>query len=203
MPLGMEVDLGPGDFVFDGDRALLRKKGTAPTQFLTHVYCGQTAGWIKMPLGAEVGLNLGPGDFVLDGVPAPPKRDTAPSSFRSMSIVAKRLMDQGAIWYGGRARSRPHCVRWRLALRKGAQQPPLFGQCLLWPNGRPSRQQLSSCYLCYLYLVPQLGVTPVEFCLALWRSKRVPIGYRRPIRCFRFPAFSPTHGPTNLRIFIT
>jgi len=37
---------------------------------LAHVYCGQTAGWIKMPLGTEV--NLGPGDVVLDGVAAPP-----------------------------------------------------------------------------------------------------------------------------------
>jgi len=46
-----------------------RKKGTATTQFLAHVYCGQTAAWIKMPLGTEV--NLGPGDVVLDGVAAP------------------------------------------------------------------------------------------------------------------------------------
>jgi len=35
---------------------------------VTLVYCGQTAGWIKMPLGAEVGL--GPGHIVLDGDPA-------------------------------------------------------------------------------------------------------------------------------------
>jgi len=65
-----------------------RKKGTAPTQFLAHVYCGQTAGWIKMPHGTEI--NLGPGDVVLGGVAAPPKSGTAPS-FRFMSIVAKRL----------------------------------------------------------------------------------------------------------------
>jgi len=32
---------------------------------VTLVYCGQTVGWIKMPLGMEVGL--GPGDIVLDG----------------------------------------------------------------------------------------------------------------------------------------
>jgi len=32
------------------------------------------AGWIKMPLGIEVGL--GPVDFVLDGDPAPLKGDT-------------------------------------------------------------------------------------------------------------------------------
>jgi len=30
--------------------------------------------------------------------------------------------------------------------RNGAQQPPLFGPCLLWPNGRPSQQLLSSCF---------------------------------------------------------
>ena len=33
---------------------------------------GQTAGWIKMPLGMEIGLGtLGKGDIVLDGDPAP------------------------------------------------------------------------------------------------------------------------------------
>ena len=85
MPLGMEVGFGPDDFVFDEDP---RKKGTAPTQFLTHVYCGQADGWIKMPFSTEV--NLGPGDVVLDGVAAPPKRGTAPI-FRFMSIVTKWL----------------------------------------------------------------------------------------------------------------
>jgi len=45
------------------------------------VMCGQTAGWIKMPLGTDVGI--GPGDIVLDGDPAP--------DFRPMSVVAKRL----------------------------------------------------------------------------------------------------------------
>jgi len=36
---------------------------------VTLMYCGQTAGWIKMPLGMKVGL--GPGHIVLDGDPAP------------------------------------------------------------------------------------------------------------------------------------
>jgi len=39
-------------------------------QFSAHVYCGQTAAWIKMPLGMEVGLD--PGHIVLDGYPALP-----------------------------------------------------------------------------------------------------------------------------------
>ena len=117
MPLGMEVGLSPGDFVFDGDLAPPQKDGGAPPifgpcllqpngcmdhdatwygdidlgpddivldgatahpppqrgggrapQFLANVYCGQTAGWIKMALGMEVGL--GPGHILLDGDPA-------------------------------------------------------------------------------------------------------------------------------------
>jgi len=44
---------------------------------VTLLYCGQTVGRIKMPLGTEVGL--GPGDIVLDGDPAPAtERGTAP-----------------------------------------------------------------------------------------------------------------------------
>jgi len=64
MSLGMEVGLSPGDFVLDGDRDPIPKKGTETPKFLAHVYCGQTAGWTKMALGMEVGLS--PGDFVLD-----------------------------------------------------------------------------------------------------------------------------------------
>jgi len=72
---------------------------------VTLVYCGQTAGWIRI-LGTEVGL--GPGDIVLDGDPAPPGKG-------------------------------------------GAQQPPpVFGPCLLWPNGRPSQQLLSCCSTMYV-----------------------------------------------------
>jgi len=70
-----------------GTKLPTEKRAQTPTQFLVHVCCGQTAGWIKMPLGTEV--NLGPGDVVLDGVVAPPKSDTVPQ-FRYMS-VAKRL----------------------------------------------------------------------------------------------------------------
>jgi len=60
---------------------------------VTLVYCGQTVGWIKLPLGTEVG----PGDTALDGDPAPPTESL------------------------GKGHSSP---------------PPLFGPCLLLPNGR-------------------------------------------------------------------
>ena len=52
MSLGTKVGVGPGDTVLDGDPAP-PKKGHS-SHFPTHVYCGQTAGWIKMPLGADV-----------------------------------------------------------------------------------------------------------------------------------------------------
>jgi len=43
-----------------------------PSPKRAHVYCGQTARWIKMPLDMEVGL--GPGHIVLDREPAPPPK---------------------------------------------------------------------------------------------------------------------------------
>jgi len=58
MKLGMQVDLGPGHNVLDWDSAPL-SKGTQPPQFLAHICCGQLAGWIKTPLGMEVGLGSG------------------------------------------------------------------------------------------------------------------------------------------------
>ena len=69
MPLGMEVGLGPGDFLLVGDPGPHFQKGSEPPHF-AHVYCGESAGYIKMPLGMEVGLS--PGDFGLDGDPALP-----------------------------------------------------------------------------------------------------------------------------------
>ena len=65
--LGMVAGLSPGAFVLGGDPAPLPKRGGAPSQFSVHFYCGQTAGYIKMPFGMDVGL--GPGEFALDGDP--------------------------------------------------------------------------------------------------------------------------------------
>jgi len=73
-----------------GPSCLPKRRQSYP--FLVHVYCGQTAAWIKMTLGTEVGV--GPDDIVLDGDPAPPspKRGWSPlPSFWLMSIAAKRL----------------------------------------------------------------------------------------------------------------
>ena len=89
MKLRVQVGLGLGQIVLDGDPAPLPKGGRA-LQFLADICCGQMAGWIKMPLDREVGLS--PSDIVLDGDPALPLpvkgAQQPPPSFRPMSIVA-------------------------------------------------------------------------------------------------------------------
>ena len=67
-------------------------KGGGFTPIFGHICCNQMAGWIKLPLGMEVGL--GPGDIVLDGDPAPPKR-AQPPIFGPCSTVAKWLDASG------------------------------------------------------------------------------------------------------------
>ena len=102
-----------------------------PVLSVTLVYCGQTVRWIKMSLGMEVGL--GAGHTVLDEDPATPqKRAQAPPP----ALVGPCLlwpngwMEQGATWYGGRSRSRRHCVRWGSAgpspPQKGGHSTPTF-----------------------------------------------------------------------------
>ena len=114
MKLGMRVGLGPGHLGLGarwGPMQLPFPQRGAPggaLQFLAHICCGQMAGWIKMPLGMEVGLS--PGDFVFDGDPAPfPKR---PLIFGPCLLRPNGCMDQDATWYGGRFRPRRHCVGW-------------------------------------------------------------------------------------------
>ena len=86
MSLGMEVALGPGDFVFDGDPASHPLRVHSP-QFLSNVRCCQTTGWMKTPLDTEV--DLGSDHILLDREPALPcERGTSAPSLRPMSIVA-------------------------------------------------------------------------------------------------------------------
>jgi len=88
MPLGTEVGLSPGNIVLDGDPASPppqmggppQKRGHSSPLLFFQFYCGQADGWLKMPLGTDIGLGLA--HIVLDGDSAPPKRGTAtPSQF--------------------------------------------------------------------------------------------------------------------------
>ena len=108
MQLGMQVSLGPGHIVSDGDPAPPPQRDTYPHQFSVHISCGQMAGWIKMSLGMEVGLC--PGDFVLNIAP----------NFWPMSWP-NGWMDQDGTWHGGGPRSRTHSARW------GPSSPPIKG----------------------------------------------------------------------------
>jgi len=72
MKLSMQVGLGPGYIVLDGDQVSVPQRGTA-LQFPVYICCDQMARWIKVPLGSKVGLD--PSDIMLDEDPAPlPKR---------------------------------------------------------------------------------------------------------------------------------
>ena len=69
MKRGMQVGLGPGHIVLDGDPA---------PQFSAHICCGLMAACIKMPLGIHLEVGLSPGNFVLDGDPAGDRRWAEP-----------------------------------------------------------------------------------------------------------------------------
>ena len=146
MLLCNDVGLGPGHTVLDGDvPSSATPKGTQqPPCNVRPVCCVQTAGWIQMPLGRNA--DLGPGDIVLDGDPAPHRQFSAhiycgqTAGWIKMPLGTEVGLGPGYIVLDGD--SAPS--------KKGAQQPPLFGPCLLWPNSRPSQQLLSSCSISYV-----------------------------------------------------
>jgi len=126
--------LGTGHIVLDGSEAPPPPKGHSP-QFSAHICYGQMAGWTKMPLRVEVGLR--PGDFVLDGDPAPlPKKGADPqfsahvycgqrAGWIKMALGTELGLGPGHIVLDGDPAPLPQ--KW--------DRPPIFGPCLLWPNG--------------------------------------------------------------------
>ena len=143
MPLGMEVGLGLGDFVFGGDLAPARKKGHTPTQFLAHVYCGQTSGWIKVPLGTEV--NLGPGDVVFDGFAAPPIKGHSPQF--SVHVYCGQMAGRMKTLLGTEVDLVPghFVIDGDPAPPRKGHSSPLFSAHAYCGHGRPSQLLLSTC----------------------------------------------------------
>ena len=88
------------------------------------------AGWIKIPLGREVGLS--PSDIVLDGDPAPlsERERSPPPNFRPVSIVAKRLDGSRCHLVGRQASAKATLCCWRPSspLPKTGAEPPIFGR---------------------------------------------------------------------------
>jgi len=67
------------------------------------------AGWIKVPLGMEIGLTLD--EFVLDGDPATlSKKGQSSPIFGPFLLWPNGWMHQHATWYGGRPQPRQLCV---------------------------------------------------------------------------------------------
>ena len=103
LPLGTEIGLGLGPrphCVRWGPSSLHPdppRKGHSSPHFSAHVYCGQTAGWIKIPLGTDLGL--GPDGIVLDGDPVPPPTERALQPFPHALFGHKipTLQDNGSV----------------------------------------------------------------------------------------------------------
>jgi len=114
-------------------------------KFSAHVYCGQTAGWMKLVLGMEVGLS--PCDFVLDGDPAPlPQKGAEPPCpiFGPFLLWPNGWMHQDSTWYGvGLSPGDfvldgdpvPHTKRGRSPLLK-------FSVHVTWYGARPTPRRL-------------------------------------------------------------
>ena len=94
MKLSVQVGLGPGHIVLDGDPAPPSAKWHSPPPIFGpyHVYCGQTAGWMKLVLGTDVGLS--PGHIVLDDDPGPPP----PKGHSPPQFSAHMCCGQMAAW---------------------------------------------------------------------------------------------------------
>jgi len=117
-------------------------KGDSP-KFLVHIWCGQMAGWIKMPLGMEVGR--GPGKCVRWAPSSPlQKRGTAPqfsvhcgqtAGWMKMPLGTGVDLGPGHIVLDGD----------RAPPATGAQQPPLFSAHVYCGHGCPSPILLSCC----------------------------------------------------------
>ena len=102
--------------MLDGDPAPLSQKGArAPSQFSAHFYCSRTAGWIKMPLGTEIGLGTGHINCVRWG-PSSPSKDGHNPQFSAHVCCGQTpvglIKIQDATWYGYRPRPRPRHGRW-------------------------------------------------------------------------------------------
>ena len=133
-----------------------RKKGTAPPNFwfLAYVNCGQTAGWMKMPLSIEV--NLGPGDVVLDEVAVLPLKGAQRQVFgpyvycgqtagwMKMPLSTEIDLGPGHILLDRNPTPPPRPPR------KGHSSLPLFSAHICCGHGRPSQLLLSFCLISWL-----------------------------------------------------
>jgi len=125
MKLGMQVSLGPGHIVLDGD--------PAPPPPIFGPYLLWRNGWMDQD-ATWYGGRTRPRRlcvFVLDGDPSPPspKVGIAPSPiFGTCPLWPNGWMDQDRTWHRGRPWSRLHCARLGPSSlpKKGGRAPSQF-----------------------------------------------------------------------------
>jgi len=86
MPLGVEIGLGPGHIVLDGDPAPLPKKGTAPTFGPCLLWPN---GWMEQDVTSCEGTPRPGPQCVRYGDPAPPHKKGAQNP--NMFVFAVRM----------------------------------------------------------------------------------------------------------------
>jgi len=147
MSLGMQLGLGPGDFVLDGDHAPPPQKGGGASQIFGPCLLWPN-GW--MDKGSTWhGSRPQPRRFCVRWRPSPlPQKGAKPSSpiFGPFLLWPNGCMHQNATWYGCWLQPRGLCVRWRPSLpspTKGAEPPPNFRPISVLPK----RLDASRCHL--------------------------------------------------------
>jgi len=119
----------------------LPQKGRSPPpkkKNLAHICCGQTAGWIQMPLGREVGLS--PTKIVLDGDPAPPPPKGGGAPQFSTEVYCGQMAGWIKMPLEREVGLNPSDIMLDVdpvpLPKKGTEtEPPILGPCLLWPDG--------------------------------------------------------------------
>jgi len=139
----MEVGLGPGNIVLDGDPA--PPKGAQPP------ICGLCLLWSNIWMDQDAtwygGRPRPRRHSVRWGHSSPKRGHSSPHTIRLIycgktagciktPLGTEVVLGAGHIVLDGDP----------APPQKGAQQPPLIGPCLLRPNRRPSQQLLSSCW---------------------------------------------------------
>jgi len=135
MAFVMEVGLGAGHIVLDGDPAPLPKKGAESSIFGLFLlwpngWMHQDATWYGgRPQPRRLCVRCGPSPLPIKG---------RSPHFLTMSIVAKRLHGSRChlVWRKASAQTTLCSMGTQLPPEKRAHPPhPIFGPCLVWPNG--------------------------------------------------------------------
>jgi len=136
MPLGREVGLGASDIVLDGNSAPLPKKGAEPTYIVAKRLDGSR--WHLSRWSGPHCARWGPS--------SPPQKGAIVPQFSTyfycgqkagcfkMPLGMEVRLGPGHTVFDGKP----------APPKRGTSPTPIFGQSLLWPNGRPSQLLLSS-----------------------------------------------------------